>query len=432
MAAGLTDNALGGIRLHTAQYRSALDWDMRALIPGYVVGLLVAGYLGRCVFWASRSRAWALLGIATALLAGVCNLAQDVLLLSALSDGLLKGALLDWAEALSFVKFVALLVAGAAAAVAIMVTIGRLAMSNHVRKRWKEALGESSEEALGEIGSRVRVIPRPDIEHPASKGGAGSSLSQPKQDWWRDVSTGLRAVGAGFRLARWPTRRRCWHLRVGWRHSFSISRPWRAVCPAREECAGQGELPGVGFRGRLHGRRPPVGHDYGEGRSPGWRGTPPPQWPRRRTPLFLARRRKTTSAGIAAPCRQPGPVAGRAGCPAPRRPQFSGHHRPDHHDAGAGHRRVLPLRADHRGREPVPAQVRRYRPEHAGACFSGHSDGRLVRDRRPGRPDAACLPYATARVRAGPVGAAGRPQRHIPQAYPWIFKSRLKSSCVSP
>jgi hypothetical protein len=190
-AASLTDKALDGIRLQAAQFRGALDWDMRALIPGYVVGLLVACYLGRRVFWTARARAWALLGIVAAVLAGVCNVAHDLMLLKVLSDGLRKGALPDWVEALSFVKFAALLVAAAAAVVAIMVTIGRLAMSNRVRRRW--------EEAFGEIGTKDRVIPPPDIEHPAGEGGTVSSLPLAEQDWWDGISTGPRARWAqGF------------------------------------------------------------------------------------------------------------------------------------------------------------------------------------------------------------------------------------------
>jgi hypothetical protein len=190
-AASLTDKALGVVRLRATQFRGALDWDMRALIPGYVVGLLVACYLGRRVFWTSRSRALALLGIVAAVLAGVCNVAHDLLLLTALSDGLRKGALLDWVEALSFVKFAALLVAGAAGAAAIMVTIGRLAMSNRTRKRWAGALGKT--------GTTGRVIPPPNIGHPAGEGGAASGLPLAGQDWWDGISTRPRARWAqGF------------------------------------------------------------------------------------------------------------------------------------------------------------------------------------------------------------------------------------------
>lgn len=190
-AASLTDNALGGMRSHAAQFRSALDWDMGALIPGYVVGLLVACYLGRRVFWTSRSRSWALLGIVTAALAGLCNVAHDLLLLKALNDGLRKGALLDWVEALSFVKSAALLVAGAVGTAAIIVTIGRLAMSKKVRERWTGALGET--------GIADCVIPPPDIEHPAKEHGVASSLPLAEQDWWKDISEGSRARWAqGF------------------------------------------------------------------------------------------------------------------------------------------------------------------------------------------------------------------------------------------
>jgi hypothetical protein len=191
-AAGLTDNALGGLRQHAAQFRSALDWDMRALIPGYVIGLLAACHLGRRVFWTSRSQAVAMLGIFTAVLAGVCNMAQDAFLLQALSDGLRKGVLLDCVEALSFVKFAALLVAGTAGAVAVMVTIGRLAMSKRVTKRWKDALEKT--------GTTDPVVPPPHIEHPARKRGTASSLPLTGQDWWKGgISIGPRARWAqGF------------------------------------------------------------------------------------------------------------------------------------------------------------------------------------------------------------------------------------------
>ena len=188
-AAGLTDNALGGLRLHAAQFRGALDWDLRALIPGYAVGLLVACYLGRRVFWTSRSRALALLGIVAAVLAGVCNVAHDLLLLRALSDGLRQGALLDWVEALSFVKFAALLVAGTAGVAAITVTIGRLAMSSHTKDRWARALS----------GLKEPVIPPPDIEHPARERSAKLGIQLADHEWWDGISTGPRARWAqGF------------------------------------------------------------------------------------------------------------------------------------------------------------------------------------------------------------------------------------------
>jgi hypothetical protein len=185
-AAGLTDQALAGIRQHSAQFRSALDWDMRALIPGYGVGLLLGCYLGWRVFWTSRFQAGAVLGMAAAALAVVCNLAQDLLLLKALSKGLQKGALLDWIEALSFAKFAALLVAGVVGIAAIMATTGRLAMSNRVQKRWKGAAG-----ACGP--GQPPVIPPPVIEQSAQESRNASHWRLSGQEWWDGISTGPRA-----------------------------------------------------------------------------------------------------------------------------------------------------------------------------------------------------------------------------------------------
>src|SRR5262249_36522201 len=158
----------------------ALDWDMRALIPGYGVGLLFACYLGWRVFWTSRSRVCAVLGMAAAVLAAACNLVQDLLLLKALSDGLRKAALLDWIEALSFAKFAVLLVASVVGIVAIMVTAERLTTSKRTRKRWQDAIGKCRDvECL--------VIPPPVIEHPAQEGRDAASWRPAGQEWWDGI-----------------------------------------------------------------------------------------------------------------------------------------------------------------------------------------------------------------------------------------------------
>lgn len=186
-AAGLKDEMRAGIWRHSAQFRSAVDWDMRALIPGYWVGLLLACYLGWRVFWTSRPRGWAVLGMAAAVLAAACNLAQDLLLLKALSDKLPKGALLNWIEALSFAKFAALLVAGGVGITAIMVTTGRLTTSNRVRERWEKAIGKGP------------VIPPPVIERPAQEARNASRWHLAGQGWWHGISTGPRVRWAqGF------------------------------------------------------------------------------------------------------------------------------------------------------------------------------------------------------------------------------------------
>jgi hypothetical protein len=193
-SAGLTDKTLAGIRQHSAQFQSALDWDMRALMPGYWVGLLLACYLGWRVFWTSRSRACAVVGMAAAVLAAACNLAQDLLLLKALSDGLRKAALLDWIEALSFAKFAALLVAGVVGIVAIMVTTGRLTTSNRTKKRWQDAIGKCRD-------GNCLVIPPPVIEHPAQEGRNAPRWRLSGQEWGT-ASRGGRAHGGRRVLLR--------------------------------------------------------------------------------------------------------------------------------------------------------------------------------------------------------------------------------------
>ena len=191
-AAGLTNKKLAGFLQHSTQYRSALDWDMRALIPGYWAGLLLACYLGWQVFWTSRPRGWAGLGMVAAVLAAACNLAQDLLLLAALSDRLSNRTLLAWIEALSFTKFALLLVAGVIGIAAIMVTTGRLTTSSRTRKRWKEAAGKCR------AGERL-VIPPPVIENPAQEGRNASHWDLSGQEWWHDISTGPHARWAqGF------------------------------------------------------------------------------------------------------------------------------------------------------------------------------------------------------------------------------------------
>ena len=92
---------------------------------------------GPSVFWTPRSRTWATLGAVAAGVAGACNIVQDLLLRQALGDGLPPGALLDWAEVLSFIKFTALLVAAPVGIVAITVSVGRLTMSKKTRNAGK-------------------------------------------------------------------------------------------------------------------------------------------------------------------------------------------------------------------------------------------------------------------------------------------------------
>ncbi len=189
----LTGQAIGGIRQHSAMFRTALDWDLEALIPGYVIGLLLACGLGRRVFWTPRSRTWATLGVVAAGVAGACNIVQDLLLRQALGDGLPSGALLDWAEVLSFIKFTALLVAAPVGIVAITVSVGRLTMSKKTRERWENA------RPVDGTAPGSRVIPPPVIERAARDSGPASGRPVAGQDWWDGLSKGPRTRWAqGF------------------------------------------------------------------------------------------------------------------------------------------------------------------------------------------------------------------------------------------
>jgi len=196
-SASLTSKALDRLVPDSAGFRTALDWDLQALIPGYMVGLLSACYLGYRVFWTGRSRAWAGRGMTAAVLAGACNVAQDLLLVKALDDGLRTGALLDSVEVLSFAKFTALLVAGSVGLAAIIVTSGRLATSNGTSKSWKDAATDCKTKgrACGTTGGPL-VIPPPQIEAATSQ---VSGLKLAGEDWWTGLSTGPQARWAqGF------------------------------------------------------------------------------------------------------------------------------------------------------------------------------------------------------------------------------------------
>lgn len=196
-AADLPAGALNAMRPGSADLRAAVDWDMRALIPGYLAGLALACWAGRRVFWTARARAWALAGVAAAALAGAANYAQDLLLLRSLGAGLPAGALPDWVEALSFAKFAALLVAGSVGLAAVMVTTGRLVMSGRDRKRWDRALADWEKRHpadSGEAPGPKLVIPPPDIERPGGDGRAPASLPVEGREWWDQYQpTGPRA-----------------------------------------------------------------------------------------------------------------------------------------------------------------------------------------------------------------------------------------------
>src|SRR2546429_2698599 len=193
---------LAGIRLHPADFRVALEWDMWALIPGYLIGLFLACHLGSRVFWMPRPRTLARLAMAMVVLAAACNWAHDPMLMTALSRGLQPSALLEWAEVLSFVKFAALLVAGSVGLVAIIITIGRLAGSQATKNSWGKAITACGDRDRCEgraPDERPLVIPPPVIEDAASRGSQATGRPIAGTTWWKRHSTGQRARWAqGF------------------------------------------------------------------------------------------------------------------------------------------------------------------------------------------------------------------------------------------
>jgi hypothetical protein len=150
--AGSTATVMGEVRSHTADYRTALNWDLIALVPGYAVGLLLACDLGRRVFWTARFRRWAPAGLLATAAASVSNLAQDLLLHRALDNGLQGTWNFRVAEALSLVKFSALLVALIVGLAAIVTTFSRLILHHWVKEKWEKA---ASKLAKGTVTRRT-------------------------------------------------------------------------------------------------------------------------------------------------------------------------------------------------------------------------------------------------------------------------------------
>ncbi len=174
-------------------YRNGL-WSDVALIVGLPVGLVVACFLGRRVFWTSGPLRWALVGYAAAAIAGATNLVQDVLLYLPLRSGHITGVwIFRIAEAASFIKFTAFLVVAPIGLVALTTALWRLLTHRRVAATW------------GEVGAND-IIPPPPIEvvpgwaHPAGEGATVASeqwgLGRKREldaaidrSWWEDRSS---------------------------------------------------------------------------------------------------------------------------------------------------------------------------------------------------------------------------------------------------
>ena len=134
------------VRQAVGQYRVAIYYDLAVLIPGYTFGLITAGYLGWRVFWAQPMRMAAAVGAWAALAAGLCNAAQDGVLLIMLHHQPMQGV---WpfraAAALSFAKFALVLVATVIGLIALGTTASRL-LHRHTGDHWRNKAVELGKE----------------------------------------------------------------------------------------------------------------------------------------------------------------------------------------------------------------------------------------------------------------------------------------------
>jgi hypothetical protein len=155
--AGSATTASGVVGDRSGAFQTGLYWDF-ALIVGFTGGILVACYLGRRVFWTEGLLRWALFGYFTAGLAGLANVTQDALLLSALRSNPLQGTwIFRIAAAASFVKFMSLLVAASIGLLALGTAFSRLVTHKRFVARWMTA-----ENGLDD--ATPRIIPPPPIE----------------------------------------------------------------------------------------------------------------------------------------------------------------------------------------------------------------------------------------------------------------------------
>jgi len=155
--AGSATTASGVVGDRAGAFRTGLYWDF-PLIVGFTGGLLLACYLGRKVFWTAGLLRWALIGYFAAGLAGLTNVMQDALLLSALRSNPLQGTwIFRIAAAASFVKFSSLLVAASIGLLALGAGFSRLVTHKRFVERWSKAENRSAH-------ATPRIIPPPPIE----------------------------------------------------------------------------------------------------------------------------------------------------------------------------------------------------------------------------------------------------------------------------
>lgn len=172
-------DAIKAVHRRDDAVRVGLWWDIRALIA-YTLGLVLACYLGRVVFWAKRLQRVAATGMAVAFGAGILGVTQDWLLLIALGDRLRGGWSFRIAEALSFARYSALLVATVIGITALATTFGRLYLDKSTQDTWSKAFKEFNE------AKRPVVIPPPLIEVAGSRSHLAPDDDGPCRCWRGD------------------------------------------------------------------------------------------------------------------------------------------------------------------------------------------------------------------------------------------------------
>jgi hypothetical protein len=184
-----TANTIVGL-IGYGRFRVAIYWDLGALVPGYMLGLVAATLLGWRLFWTRPMQRTALVGLGAAIAAGVANVIQDVLLLTALRLRPVRG---DWvlrfAAAASFTKFALLLMAAVPGLIALGTAIWRLALHRRTTSRWQQA-ARDAQRTHSRLGMADLVRPdRPEAARRNARGGT------PEETW------GICLSGGGIRSA---------------------------------------------------------------------------------------------------------------------------------------------------------------------------------------------------------------------------------------
>jgi hypothetical protein len=154
-------SAAAMVGARASAFRTGLYWDLVLTLTS-TVGILVACYLGRHVFWTVGLLRWAWMGYFAALLAGASAAVQDALLLSVLHASPIHGSwIFRIVAALSLLRFSLLIAGGSIALIALGTTLSRLATNATAKCRWLDARA-----AVHENGDDIRplVIPAPPIE----------------------------------------------------------------------------------------------------------------------------------------------------------------------------------------------------------------------------------------------------------------------------